>query len=721
MILLDQSEVSGNLSEEWPVTELLLFHLLLYYCLLALLRWGKWEMGNLFGKKKRPYERVGLEDLSSEEEGIKVEEKKKQTHTRVLLTLMPYLWPKGDWAVRVSVVVSLALMVLGKLCTVSIPLVYRNAVDILTQDDNINHDLSAVNSTLTPGAVEDGYDVRYLIHLLIHSDHLQISQAASEIIFPFGWILLYGILKFSTNTCADLRDTVFIRVTQSALRSAALNTFQHLHQLSLRFHLHRQTGGILRAIERGTQGISFLLTFVLFNIGPTLLEIVMVCTIMLYLYTFWFALITFSTMVLYVVVTLSITQWRIKFRRVMNDLNNDANNKAVDSLLNFETVKYFSNEEHEANRYGESMSQYCAAAVKSQGSLMLLNGSQALIMAVGISSVMLLAAWEVSKGRMTVGDFVLVNSYLMQLAIPLNFLGTSYRMIKSSLVDLESMFALLDEPLDVSDQPNATDLKVSRGHVRFENVTFSYGPGTSVFQDISFDIPPGNMLAIVGPTGAGKSTISKLIFRFYDVTGGSISMDESDIRHVSQSSLRRNIGVVPQDTVLFNDTIRYNIAYGNLHASEAEIQNAAVMAQIHGFIMSQPDGYDTKVGERGLRLSGGEKQRIAIARAILKNPPIMLFDEATSALDSKTEREIQAQLKQVSKGRTTIVIAHRLSTIVDANEIIVLKNGTIAERGTHSELLDKKGEYAEMWARQQEGSSVVQNLEISPDSDLLSF
>jgi len=646
-------------------------------------------MGNVFGRaKKKAYTAVPLGDpIGDEEAQVPKEEKKPKTHTRVLLTLLPYLWPQGEWAVRASVVVALTLMLLAKLCTVAIPITYKNAVDILTTDDALTHTQQMADATnTTRGYDDDPYE----------------TLVDANIIFPWGWILAYGVLKFLSKTCADLRDTVFVRVTQAALRSAALNTFEHLHQLSLRFHLHRQTGGVLRAIERGTSGISFLLTFVLFNIGPTLLEIVMVCCILLYLYSAWFAVITFVTMTLYIATTLGVTQWRIKFRREMNDLNNEANNKAVDSLLNYETVKYFSNEAHEAGRYGSAMLQYSQAAVKSQGSLAILNGSQSLIIAGGVTLVMLLAAWEVTQGTMTVGDFVLVNSYLIQLAIPLNFLGTSYRMIKSSLVDLENMFSLLDEPLDVQDKEDADDLIIHRGDVRFEQVSFRYGPtGRAVLENVSFEVPAGRLLAIVGPTGAGKSTISKLLFRFYDVVGGAILIDGHDIRDVTQASLRRCIGVVPQDTVLFNESIRYNIAYGNLEASDAEIERAAQMAQIHSFIISQPEGYETKVGERGLRLSGGEKQRIAIARAILKNPPIMLFDEATSALDSRTEKEIQAQLKQVSRGRTTLVIAHRLSTIVDADEIIVLKDGGIAERGSHPQLLEKRGEYYEMWARQE--------------------
>jgi len=648
-------------------------------------------MGNIIGKKKKTYEKVGVDDLIAEEEA---QFKKTKTHTRVILTLLPYLWPK-EWVVRISVIVSLILMLLAKLCTVATPLAYKQAVDILTTDDTIN---SETNTTLLYNEDETSYEIGTVYDTLIKTN---------TIIFPVYYILAYGILKFFSKSFADLRDTVFVRVTQNALRSAAIETFEHLHQLSLKFHLHRQTGGVLRAIERGTQGISFLLTFVLFNIGPTLLEIVMVCSILLYLYTFWFALITFTTMALYITLTLSITQWRIKFRRDMNDLNNEANNKAVDSLLNFETVKYFSNEEHEAKRYGDSMLAYNKAAVKSQGSLAILNGAQALTIAGGVTGVMLLAAWEVTNGTMTVGDFVLVNSYLIQLAIPLNFLGTSYRMIKSSLVDLENMFSLLDEPLDVKDKENAPDINITKGSIKFNNVSFSYGREIQVFSNISFEVPEGNLLAIVGPTGAGKSTISKLLFRFYDVTEGSIDIDGQNIQDITQRSLRRNIGVVPQDTVLFNESIRYNIAYGNLNASEEDIINAAKMAQIHNFIISQPDGYNTMVGERGLRLSGGEKQRIAIARAILKDPPIMLFDEATSALDSKTEGEIQAQLKEVSQGRTTLVIAHRLSTIVDANEIIVLKNGSIAERGTHKQLLELGGEYQQMWSRQLDSPDAI--------------
>lgn len=394
----------------------------------------------------------------------------------------------------------------------------------------------------------------------------------------------------------------------------------------------------------------------------------------------------------------------------MNEMNNTANNKAVDSLINFETVKYFSNEDHEANRYGESMKAYNKASIKSQTSLTLLNGAQAFIIATGLTSVMLLAAYYVyDNGRMTVGDFVLVNTYMIQLAIPLNFLGTSYRMIKAALVDLENMFTLLDEELDVKDKPNANDIHVRGGKITFRDVSFSYKDGMSIFSNISFEVKEGNMLAIVGPTGAGKSTISRLLFRFYDVKAGSIEIDGQDIRDVTQKSLRKSIGIVPQDTVLFNDTIEYNIRYGNLAASEFDVQNAAKLAQIHDFIINQPDGYKTMVGERGLRLSGGEKQRIAIARAILKDPPIMLFDEATSALDSTTERLIQSQLKEVSKGRTTLVIAHRLSTIVDADEIIVLKNGSIAERGNHQQLLELQGEYSTLWRRQQESQEEMQN------------
>eukprot|EP01094_Clydonella_sp_ATCC50884_P015562 TRINITY_DN2615_c1_g1_i1.p1 TRINITY_DN2615_c1_g1~~TRINITY_DN2615_c1_g1_i1.p1 ORF type:complete len:631 (-),score=258.59 TRINITY_DN2615_c1_g1_i1:25-1917(-) len=605
-------------------------------------------------RKWQGFKKVASEDL---EEARK--EKDSLSASIIFITLLPYLWPQKKPVIRLYVVLSIILMLLSKLATVATPIAMKHAID----------DLS--------------------------------PEAEHDMTFPVYWVLAYGLLRLASKGCSDLRDSTFVNVTQNALRTAALDTFVHLHKLSLRFHTNRQTGTVLRAIERGTQGISFLLVFVLFNIGPTILEILMVCAIMFYLYEVWFAVITACTMIIYIVYTLSITQWRIKFRREMNDLNNEANNKAVDSLLNFETVKYFGNEEHEAQRYDAALLGYMKGALKSQLSLALLNIGQALVIAVGVVGVMLLAAWRVYHGHMSIGDFVLVNTYLLQLYVPLNFLGTSFRLIRSSLVDLENMFLLLDELPEVQDA-SLSALQVPAGRVVFDSVSFGYSEERAVLDGVSFTIEPGCMLAIVGPTGSGKTTISRLLFRFYDVDGGSISIDGTDISEVSQNSLRRSIGVVPQDTVLFNDSIRYNIRYGRLDATDGEVEEAARLAEIHDFVEGQPDGYDTVVGERGLRLSGGEKQRVSIARAILKNPPVMVFDEATSALDSETERRIQEALERVSEGRTSLVIAHRLSTVVHADEIIVLDQGRVVERGKHSELVQRDGVYAGMWRQQQD-------------------
>mmetsp|Transcript_10566 Transcript_10566/g.26622 ORF Transcript_10566/g.26622 Transcript_10566/m.26622 type:complete len:697 (-) Transcript_10566:7-2097(-) len=576
-----------------------------------------------------------------------------------LSTLLPYLWPEGQLHLRVRVVISLLLMVLAKLLTVLIPITYKNAVD-------------------------------------------QLGSADPS--FPVGWVIGYAVLRLGSKACADVRNAVFVRVTQNALKTAALETFAHLHSLSLRFHVQRKTGGVLRAISRGTQGIMWLLTFLLFNIAPTFIELTMVILYMLIGSPPYFALATFLTIAGYIVYTLLITEWRNKFRREMNDKDNEANDLSVDSLLNFETVKYFSNEEHELNRYAEALDGYVEAQVKSQTSLALLNIGQAGIIGAGTCAVMMLAAWKVVTGDLTVGDFVLMNTYILQLSMPLNFLGSSYRMIKRSLVDLESMFKLLDEHPDIEDAPGAPDLIVDRGEVRFEGVHFAYSPETPILKNVSFVVPAGHMVALVGATGSGKSTVARLLFRFYDTQVGTITIDGQNIREVSQSSLRRAVGVVPQDTVLFNSDIRYNIKYGRPSCSDSEMYQAAKLAQIHDFIMSLPDGYATKVGERGLRLSGGEAQRVSIARAILKDPPIMFYDESTSALDTKTEKEIQAALREVSVGRTTICIAHRLSTTVDANQILVMKEGRIVERGSHQELLAIRGEYYEMWQAQQDAA-----------------
>ncbi|MDA0997452.1 MAG: ABC transporter ATP-binding protein/permease, partial [Proteobacteria bacterium] len=499
----------------------------------------------------------------------------------------------------------------------------------------------------------------------------------------------------------ELRDAIFTRVTQRAIRMAGLRTFQHLHRLSLRFHLERKTGAVTRAVERGTAGIEFLMRFMLFNILPTMLEILLVCGILWRLYGLTFAALTFSTLVIYVAWTTKITEWRIKYRRTMNEMDSDANTKAIDSLLNYETVKYFGNEAHEGERFDSALRSYEAAAIKNDTSLAVLNVGQGTVIAIGVTAAMVMAGIGVKNGAMTVGDFVLVNTYMIQIFMPLNFLGFVYREIKRSLTDMEQMFSLLDENPDIADAPGAKALSVDRGEVRFENVSFAYDPRRVVIKNISFDVPAGRKLAIVGPSGSGKSTISRILFRFYDTASGRVLIDGQDIRDVTQTSVRAAIGIVPQDTVLFNDTIYYNIAYGRPGASPAEVETAARAAHVHDFVMSLPDGYQSMVGERGLKLSGGEKQRVAIARTILKNPRILVFDEATSALDSQTEQGILAAFRDVSRDRTTLTIAHRLSTVVDADEILVLKDGEIVERGTHAGLLAMNGLFADMWARQQ--------------------
>jgi len=500
----------------------------------------------------------------------------------------------------------------------------------------------------------------------------------------------------------ELRDAVFAKVTQRAIRRVALKLFAHLHNLSLRFHLERQTGGVSRDIERGTRGISFLLNFMLFNILPTFLEIGLVAIILFKKYSPWFVVITFVTLVVYIVFTLFITEWRMVFRRMMNDMDSKANTRAIDSLLNYETVKYFGNEGYEARRYDDHLATWEIAAVRNQTSLATLNSGQSIIIAAGVTGLMLLAADGVAKGTMTIGDLVLVNVFMLQLYMPLHFLGFVYREIKHALADMEKMFSLLEEHREIEDAPDATVLKLDQAAVRFEHVDFSYDPERQILSDISFDIPAGHTVAVVGASGAGKSTLSRLLFRFYDVTAGAILIDGQDIRKVTQASLRAAIGIVPQDTVLFNDTIYYNIAYGRPDATREEILQAARSAHIHDFIESLPQGYDSMVGERGLKLSGGEKQRVAIARAILKNPSILIFDEATSALDSKSEKAIQDELRNVARDRTTLVIAHRLSTIVDAHQILVMDQGRIIERGTQRELLAQQGVYAQMWALQQQ-------------------
>jgi len=596
--------------------------------------------------------------------GLPEPQEKLAEGLRALKGLGPYLWPRDSIELRVRVVLAMALLIAGKLVNITVPLFYKQAVD-------------ALSGAGTAGAV---------------------------IAVPVGLILAYGLARLTSQGFNELRNGVFAKVAQRAVRRIALSAFRHIHSLSLRFHLDRRTGGLARAVERGIAGIEFLLSFMLFNVIPTLFEILVVSAILWRLYNWQFAAVTLATIVTYIGFTFIITDWRVRFRREMNERNSEANTKSVDSLLNYETVKYFANEEHEAQRYDRALQAYERAAVKSETTLALLNVGQGGIIASGLIGIMLLAGQGVAAGEMTVGDFVLVNAYLIQLYMPLNFLGMVYRNIKQSLTDIEQMMGLLKIRPEIEDRPGAPALAVKRGMVAFRNVDFRYDPRREILRDVDFAVPPGARVAIVGPSGAGKSTIGRLLFRFYDVSDGAIEIDGQDIRDVTQDSLRRAIGVVPQDTVLFNDTIYYNIAYGRPGAGRAEIEEAARLAHIHDFIAALPDGYQTMVGERGLKLSGGEKQRVAIARVILKAPKILVFDEATSALDTKTEREIQASLAEVAAGHTTLAIAHRLSTVVDADQILVIEAGRIVERGHHRELLARGGVYAEMWARQQEAA-----------------
>ena len=584
-------------------------------------------------------------------------------HWRALRGLVPYLWPSAAPRIRARVLLALALLIGAKLATVYVPLLYRRMVDMFA------------------------------------------DPARLPVELPVALLLSYGSLRVMQIVFAELRDAVFAKVAQAAIRDVALTTFRHLHALSLRFHLDRQTGGLSRAIERGTKGIDFLLSFMLFSIIPTLVEMALVCGILWALFDARYALVTLATILGYIAFTLSVTEWRAQHRRRMNETDSQANTRAIDSLLNYETVKYFGNEEFEARRYDQALARYELAAVASKRSLAMLNIGQAGIIGVGLTVIMAMAGQGVLDQRMTVGDFVLVNTYLIQLYIPLNFLGFVYREMKQSLIDMEAMFKLLAVDSEVRDSPQAIALAAGPGRLEFKDVSFAYDARRPILRGLSFSVAPGAKLAIVGASGAGKSTIARLLFRFYDIAGGAIRIDGVDIRALTQHSLRQALGVVPQDTVLFNDTLYYNILYGRPTASEAEVHEAAELAQISDFIARSPDGYATLVGERGLKLSGGEKQRVAIARTILKRPRVLIFDEATSALDTHTEREIQSALKEVSRGHTTLVIAHRLSTVVDADEIIVLEDGAIAERGSHAELLAADRLYAGMWRRQQQGES----------------
>jgi len=572
---------------------------------------------------------------------------------RVIGTLLPYLW-----AYRSRVVVALLALVAAKVANVGVPVLLKSIVDSL-------------------------------------------DPRTAMLAVPLALLAGYGLLRLSTTLFTELREFLFAKVTQRAVRTIALEVFRHLHALSLRFHLARQTGGLTRDVERGQRGITTLISFTLFSILPTLVEIGLVAGILIVRYDWTFIAITLTALVLYVAATVLITDWRTSFRRTMNELDSKANTRAIDSLLNYETVKYFGNEGFEARRYDESMQRWEKAAVRSQTSLSFLNVTQSAIIAIAVTLIMWRATVGVVAGTMTIGDLVLVNAFMIQIYIPLNFLGVLYREVKQALTDMERMFALRAEHTEVADAPGAPALVVAEGEVRFEHVDFGYEKNRQILFDVSFTIPAGKTVAVVGPSGAGKSTLSRLLFRFYDVTGGRITVDGQDLRTVRQDSLRAAIGIVPQDTVLFNDSIEYNIAYGRPGATHDEIVAAAELAQIHAFIASTPEGYATPVGERGLKLSGGEKQRVAIARAVLKGPPILIFDEATSALDSKSEKAIQAELRRIATNRTTLTIAHRLSTIVDADEILVLDGGRIVERGTHGALLADAGVYARMWQLQQ--------------------
>ena len=590
---------------------------------------------------------------------------------QTIVSLLPFLWPRGEPAARFRVVVAVAFMVLAKVATVYVPLVYSRAVDALAP-----------------------------------------KGGAAMVAVPVALIVGYGLLRIASAGFGEMRDAVFSSVQQRTVRKVGLRTFKHIHRLSLRFHLDRRTGGLSRAMERGTAGIETVLRLAVFNILPTLLEVLMVTGILWTLFDWRYAALTFAAVAIYLAFTFSFTAWRVKFRRTMNEMDTEAQSRAVDSLLNYETVKYFNNEAHETRRFDEALARYEKAAVKSQVTLNMLNLGQATIIAIGLALIMLMAADGVRDGSMTVGRFVLVNTYLMQLYQPLNFLGFVYREIKQGMVDMEQLFRLLGQQEEVADRPAALALPAHlserpAGEVVFDDVHFGYGPDREILHGVSFRVPAGKSVAIVGPTGAGKSTINRLLFRFYDVTGGRILIDGHDIRDLTQDSLRAAIGVVPQDTVLFNDTIRYNIAYGRPGATQDQIEHAARLAQVHDFVLRMPEGYATRVGERGLKLSGGEKQRVAIARTILKDPRILVLDEATSALDTRTEQEIQSALRTVAAHRTSITIAHRLSTVIDADEILVLEHGVVVERGRHAELLGRGGAYARMWARQAEQHEVA--------------
>jgi ATP-binding cassette subfamily B protein len=602
--------------------------------------------------------------MSVEAEEIDAQAEARRSGMRTIRRVLPYLWPADNREIRVRVVLALVALVLARVISVITPFFYKGAVD-----------------AMAPGGGESNATV------------FLIAGAV-------GLTIAYGMARLMTVGFNQLRDVLFARVGQRALRRLALETFRHMHALSLRYHLTRKTGGLSRIIERGVKGVDFLLRFMLFSIGPLVLELLMIAAIMFFVFDVWYLTVIVITIAIYIWFTFKVTEWRVQIRKQMNDKDTDANQKAIDSLLNYETVKYFSAEEREANRYDESMRGYEKAALTTSYSLAFLNFGQSLFITAGLVIVMVMAAIGVNNGDLTVGDFVMVNAYMIQITMPLNFLGTVYREIRQSLIDMGEMFDLLQYQREVEDKPDAKALKIDGGELQFNNIHFGYNDDRTILNGLNLTVPPGQTVAVVGPSGSGKSTIGRLMFRFYDVTSGALTIDNQDVRDITQKSLHESIGIVPQDTVLFNDTIGYNIAYGRPDASEEELIEAAKAAKIHDFILSLPEGYDTAVGERGLKLSGGEKQRVGIARTLLKNPPVLLLDEATSALDTDTERDIQESLRLMSEGRTVITIAHRLSTVVDADKIVVLDQGSIIEQGTHEKLLALDGRYSQMWHRQ---------------------